>query len=389
MFLKKFVLLILSYLLISFNTYVFSAEDKNQNLLEIGVLAPFSGELKELGEEILYAVNIALHDLGNPKIKIYPEDSGSKNEKVVKACEKFQNNGIKIIIGPVESKLVNKLYSCENLIFLSLSNMSSSISKNVLMLGINLESQLLSIKNFIKKNKREKTVILFPKNKYSKHIEKYISEVSFDNTKIYKYDQDPEKLTKQIEKITNYKQRKINLDTRVKKLEGSDKPKDLRELTKLKQKYTLGKVNFDSIIIIDFGQSLKSVLTSLAYTDVSDEEILIITSNQWFDRSLLEETSIKNFYFPSVNLKNFNNFNENFYKIYKYKPTEISILGYDAVGLIYYTWKQSRNIKSINDFNFKKDIKGKVGKFNISENKIIQKLNVYKIKDGNFIEYKF
>ena len=81
-------------------------------------------------------------------------------------------------------------------------------------------------------------------------------------------------------------------------------------------------MNFDSIIIIDFGQSLKSVLTSLAYTDVSDEEILIITSNQWFDRSLLEETSIKNFYFPSVNLKNFNNFNENFYKIYKYKPTK-------------------------------------------------------------------
>ena len=92
---KKFILLILYYLLLSFNTYVFSAEDKNQDLLKIGVLAPFSGELKELGEEILYSINIALHDLGNPKIKIFPEDSGSKNEKMVKACEKFQDNGIK------------------------------------------------------------------------------------------------------------------------------------------------------------------------------------------------------------------------------------------------------------------------------------------------------
>ena len=116
---KKKILLILTYLLISFNTYVFSAEDKNQDLLKIGVLAPFSGELKELGEEILYSINIALHDLGNPKIKIFPEDSGSKNEKMVKACEKFQDNGIKIIIGPVESKLTNKLFGCQNLIFLS------------------------------------------------------------------------------------------------------------------------------------------------------------------------------------------------------------------------------------------------------------------------------
>ena len=60
------------------------------------------------------------------------------------------------------------------------------------------------------------------------------------------------------------------------------------------------KINFDSIIILDFGDSLKSVLTSLAYTDVSGEEILIITSNQWFDQSLLSETSIKKFLF-SIN----------------------------------------------------------------------------------------
>ena len=386
---KKIILLILSYLLISFNTYVFSAEDKNKSLLEIGVLAPFSGELKDLGEEILYSVNLALHDLGKPNIKIFPEDSGSQNEKIVEACEKFRNDKIKIVIGPVQSKQTNKLYDCDEIIFLSLSNMNSNINKNIIMLGINLESQLLSIRNFIETKKKKKTLILFPKNIYTKHIEKNISQVNFTNSKIFKYDQDPEKLTKQIEKLTNYKQRKINLETRIKKLEGSDLPKDLRELNKLKQKYTLGKVNFDSIIILDFGDSLKSVLTSLAYTDVSGEEILIVTSNQWFDQSLLAETSIKNLYFPSVNFKNFTNFKENFFKIYKYNPTQISILSYDAVGLINYTWKKSGEIKSVNDFNFKKNIKGKVGKFNISDNKVIQKLDVYNIKDGNFIEYNF
>ena len=254
---KKIILLILSYLLISFNTYVFSAEDKNKSLLEIGVLAPFSGELKDLGEEILYSVNLALHDLGKPNIKIFPEDSGSQNEKIVEACEKFRNDKIKIVIGPVQSKLTNKLYDCNEIIFLSLSNMNSNINKNIIMLGINLESQLLSIRSFIETKKRNKTLILFPKNVYTKHIEKNISQINFTNSKIFKYDQDPEKLTKQIERLTNYKQRKINLESRIKKLEGSDQPKDLRELKNLKQKYTLGKINFDSIIILDFGDSLK------------------------------------------------------------------------------------------------------------------------------------
>ena len=51
--------------------------------------------------------------------------------------------------------------------------------------------------------------------------------------KTFKYSQDPKTLTQQIEKLTNYKQRKRNLDLRIKKLEGSEEPKDIRELNKL------------------------------------------------------------------------------------------------------------------------------------------------------------
>ena len=50
--------------------------------------------------------------------------------------------------------------------------MDSSIEKNILMMGINLESQLIAIKKFIDKKRRKKTVILYPDNKFSKHVEK-------------------------------------------------------------------------------------------------------------------------------------------------------------------------------------------------------------------------
>ena len=78
--------IILSYLLITFNSFVFAVEDKNTNILKIGVLAPMSGELKNLGEELLYAVNLALHDINDPKIKIYPKDSGYERESIIKSC---------------------------------------------------------------------------------------------------------------------------------------------------------------------------------------------------------------------------------------------------------------------------------------------------------------
>ena len=141
-------------------------------------------------------------------------------------------------------------------------------------------------------------------------------------------------------------------------------------------------------MIIDFGNGLKSVLTSLAYTDVSEKDILIVAANQWFDDSILSETSIKSFYFPSVNLRNFEKFNKKFLKHYRYKPNEITILSYDTVGLIYYIWKSDVKINSASDFNLKKEIKAKIGKFKISENKVIQKLDIYKLEDNSFVKSK-
>ena len=385
---KKIFKIILSYLLITFNTFVFAIENKDENILKIGALLPLTGELKGLGEDMLYAINLALHDIDNPKIKIYPKDSGSKKEKIIQACEEFRNEDIKIIIGPTDSEFFKELYNFEDLVFISLSNINSDFKKNIIMMGINLESQLLAIKKFIQKEKKKKTVILYPKNEYTKHVEKNIRSANFSGAKLFSYSKDPKVLTKQIEKLTNYKQRKINLSSRIKKLEGSEEPKDIRELNQLKQRYTLGKVNFDSVIIIDFGNGLKSVLTSLAYTDVSEKDILIITGNQWFDDSIIKETSIKNFYFPSIDLKNFEKFNKKFYETYNYKPNEITILAYDIVGLIYYIWKNEKSISSANNFNLKTDIKGKIGKFKISDNKVIQKLNIYKLEEGKIIENK-
>ncbi len=381
--------IILSYLLITFNTYVLADQNSSTNILKVGVLAPLSGEFKTLGETILYSINLALHDIGNNAVKIYPKDSGSDKKKIIQACKEFQEEGIKIIIGPVDSQYQEELKNFDDLIFLSLSNIDSNIKDNIVMLGINLESQLLTIKKFIDKKKKEKTVILYPDNEFTKYVEKNIKLINFSNSRLFKYSEDPKVLTGQIEKLTNYKKRKINLNNKIKKLEKSEDIRDVNELNELKQKYTLGKINFDSVVIIDFDDGLKSILSSLAYTDVSEQEVLITTANQWFDDSILSETSIKSFYFPSINLKNLKNFNQRFLETYKYKPNAITILAYDSIGLIYYFWKNNIKINSAKDFNFKREIKGKIGNFKISDNKVIQKLKIYKLEDNNFIENKF
>ena len=74
--------------------------------------------------------------------------------------------------------------------------------------------------------------------------------------------------------------------------------------------------------------------------------------------------------------------------IYGVQPSEITILTYDALGLIYYIWnKKNYKISSLKDFIMKDNIKGKIGTFNFKDGKLIQKLDMYKASDKKFVRF--
>ena len=238
-----------------------------------------------------------------------------------------------------------------------------------------------------KKKEKTKTIIMYPKNNYLNLIEEKLESLNLKNMKTFTYSPNPEILTGEIETLTNYAQRKRNLELRKKMFEDKEDDQSIKELERLEQLYTLGKVNFDSVIIIDFGNNLKSVLTSLVYTDVNQDNVLFTTINQWFDESIFYENTIKNLYYPSVNYKEFKKYNTRYFKKFKIYPNEITILAYDALGLIYYAWKKNGEINSINDFFFKNEIKGKIGTFSFKNGKVMQKLDIYKTDNKKFIKF--
>ena len=382
----KIIITFLSYIFIFFNSNL-SAEI-NDGKLRVGLLAPFSGEYRNLGESLLLSTQLALNEINDERIIIIPRDSGTNdNDKLNLAIKDIINNGAKIIIGPMSSSSFNELEKYRDTLFISLSNKEPRISSNVINIGISLESQLKTIKEFLLKQKKNKTLILYPKNNYEKFIDKKIKSLKFKNFKIFKYSTDPRILTGEIEKLTNYNQRKKNLEIRKKILKEQLDAQSKKELDSLDKLYTLGSVDFDSVIIIDFGNSLKSVLASLVFSDVDDELVSYITVNQWFDESIFRENSVKNLYFPSIDMRQFKKYNENYYKAFLLKPDEITILSYDALGLVYYVWSKNNGINTIEDFFIKKKIKGKIGTFEFRNNEVSQILKMYKTENNKFKEY--
>tara|TARA_B100000700_G_scaffold263277_1_gene300324 strand:+ start:3125 stop:4294 length:1170 start_codon:yes stop_codon:yes gene_type:complete len=385
---KLLNILIITYLLFTINNSnaVEQEKNENKNLLKVGILLPLSGEYGNLGQSFLKAIQLALYDISDKDIKIYPKDSKANPLDTYNSAKEFEQMGIKIVIGPIFYENLEKLNEINNITFISLTNKTENIPKNTITFGINIESQEKALKKYFDKISVNKTLLLSPDSEFifqSKNLKKK-DLLKFYRT--YSYNTNPKKITADIEKITKYRERKKDLERRIKILEKSDLPKHKQELKTLEKMHTLGKVNFDSVVIIDFGERLKSVLTSFMFVDVPSNEVNFFTINQWFDESFFNENAMENLHFPSVNLKNLKKLRKKYFKTYGENLNDVSILAYDALGLVYYCWITNKKEFKTNQLYNKNGFKGLHAEFIIDENISKQKLKIYKISNKKFVE---
>tara|TARA_B100000965_G_scaffold256527_1_gene216170 strand:- start:254 stop:1405 length:1152 start_codon:yes stop_codon:yes gene_type:complete len=355
-----------------------SAKDK----IKIGLVVPLSGEYKDLGESILKSIRLAVNDINDNKIVIVPKDNQNNSEKTLEVSKELYDEGVKIIIGPIFKKNTTKLNQLNNdLIFLSFTNKIGKTKNNIISAGVNSLSQFNAIKKFQSLKKIERSYLFAPNNDILEEIKTGIKKSKIKLKDKFFYDQDPTLITKQIEDVTRYGIRKQNLIDEINRVKNSDEANKDKKIAQLEKLDTIGGINFDSVIISDFEESLKSVATSLIYTDIPPTRVTYITLNQWFDKSLLNETMIQPIYFPSVNYENYKDYLNKYKNNYFTNSNQIAFLSYDLVGLVYYLLYKN-NFMVDNKIFYKKNIfKGKIGIFEIDKNIITHQLNFYVIEN--------
>ena len=381
---KNSKLFIFSLILILFSNANASEIEK----IKIGLLIPTSNENYEFGQTIIKAVRMAMNDINSDKIEIIIKDSKKDPTTALRSSMELKQQGVNLVIGPVFYESLEYLDEIDEMIFLSLTNKTTDLPNNVISSGVNSTSQLNTIKKFLEENEIKDTIFLTPKISYEQELQRGIKKSKIKIKKNHFYDREPTKLTKQIEEITNYKIRKQNLDDEIYRVENSNEFNKEKKLQELKRKYTLGEVDFDSVIIADFEESLKSVTTSLLYSDISPTEKYFITLNQWFDKSLIQEKDIQPIYYPSINKNNFEKYKLRYQLEFNEEPNHLSLLSYDLVGLVYYLAYQNdfkfNDVKKL--FKRKNSFKGKIGIFDIKNNEINHRLNFYKVENKKLIE---
>ena len=374
---KLLIFLILSNCLIHQN--IFASEK-----IKIGLIVPLSGENSLIGKKIIKSIRLAINKINDERIVIIPKDTKSNPIDALRVSKELYKENVRIIIGPVFNVSTKYLDDLQEITFISFTNKLIDNPKNVISAGVNAVSQLQTIKKFNEKNNLSKSIFLIPRSQFKSEIEKAINKTKIKHKEVFYYDREPTKLTRQIEDLTKYQIRKDNLKYEIKRLESLSFKDKEKKIQSLKKKDTLGNINFDSVIIADFDENLKSVATSLLYTDVSSKRISYITLNQWFDESLLREKSLHPIYFPSINKSNYELFMSDFKNTYGLDGDQLSFLSYDLVGLVYFLIYENNFQISKKIFYKKNKFKGKIGIFEISKNTITHQLNFYSIENNRF-----
>ena len=135
---KFFKILSSVFLVLLFETsFSYSEESK----IKIGVLVPLSGENSSLGKQIINSMRMALLDIKGNNLEIYPKDTGSDPNVTLRSALEFEKMGISLVIGPVFHKNLLFLDKVKDITFLSLTNKTLDLPKNVISAGINSTSQ--------------------------------------------------------------------------------------------------------------------------------------------------------------------------------------------------------------------------------------------------------
>ena len=374
----KFFLLV--FFISSFGQNCFSNEQ-----IKVGLVVPLSGEFKKIGQSILNSARLAVNKIDNKNFVIMPRDSKSDPIEALKVAKDLNlNHDVEIIVGPVFKDSARFLNQVSNVTFFSLSNILENNHSNIISSGVNAISQFNAIDKFLLKYKLERTILLIPNSKFKNEVENALKLTEIKIKDKFFYDTDPTILTSQIEKVTRYPQRKQNLLDEIKRVQNSNDPNKEKKLEILNKKDTIGGINFDSVVIADFDQNLRSVATSLLYTDVSSKRVQYISLNQWFDETLTKDETLQPIYFPSVNKKNFEQFKSEYADNFGRPGNKIAFLSYDIVGLIYYLIYKNDFIIEKKIFNEKSRFKGKIGTFEIENNVITHDLSFYSAEHGEF-----
>lgn len=181
------LIIILTIIISGCNQTTTSNVVKENEYIEIGLIAPLTGPFAEWGQSIAQASELALKDTNN-KIKINYQDSACDPKQTVTIAERILNlNKNKIIIGPgcvTGLKAIAQITDKNNALMFSTGLLDDSVFEehsSVINLATQISTEANAIARYIAKEKHNKVAIIYGDNAFGKEFSLRLPEALKEN----------------------------------------------------------------------------------------------------------------------------------------------------------------------------------------------------------------
>ncbi len=285
--------------------------------LNVGVLLPLTGKASNIGLGMQNAMFMALDDLQSNRLTLKFYDTKSSKIGAEIAAEKAIDEGAQLILGPLMSEEVEGASSealSANIPMVSFTTSPQVLQKGVYSIGLLNGEQVDRAVSYATSNGRRKMALLVPDTNSGLNIVKaaIMSAIAKDMI---------------LDKVGFYSAENVDFSQLIKEMST--------------------QADFDTVMIADSGNRLKSLASMFAYNDIMYPDVLFMGTSAWDNTNLSKETILYHGVYPMVSKSYGTYFADKYKETFGEQPKSIYSFAYDSVLLAsVVAGKSDENIES-------------------------------------------
>jgi len=277
---------------------------QSEDSLNVGVLLPLSGNAASIGQGMQNAMFMALDDLKNNQLVLKFYDTKSTEEGAEEAVRKAVYEGAQLILGPLmgdEVKSISPVALSADVPVVSFTTSPQVLQKGIYSIGLLNGEQVDRAISYAASQGRSKVALLVPNNSGGLNIVKSaIMSAQANNISVTKV--------------------------------GFYNPNTM-DASSIVRSVSAGR-GFDTVLVADGGNHLKSIISTFAYNDIMYPEVLFLGTAAWDGTNLNKETILYHGVYPMVSKGAGGTYFENKFKeTFGEQPKSVYSFAYDSVLL--------------------------------------------------------
>lgn len=308
--------------------------------VRVAILVPLSGPNAKLGEAMLNAAQMALFQFADERFELLPHDTGGTPEGALTAAQVAIGDGAKLIIGPLLAasvQMVGPIARAANVPVMAFSSDRTVAGADVYVMGFLPSAETERVISLAATRGYQRFGLLAPDTTYGSTVLQAMrdtaQEYGVEITKARLYDPSADDFTEVVRQISDFENRKRELQRQIAELQGKKDELSLKTLERLEQLQTAGDLPFDALMVADGGQRLQKIAALLPFFDVDPAVVKILGTGQWDVPGLGAEPALVGAWYAAPDPSARGSFDTEYRDTFGSPPPRLATLAYDAAAL--------------------------------------------------------